>query len=247
MTVITSISCTIIQCIKNLFSFESSQILDGITKGNLKNKLSLLYKNHWFSVHFIFGWPWKGPIELVFCAFRHVHHGFFVPIECPLAWWWLSWRGWRRGWCLRRLRPSKLRKLLGEPWQRMIGIEDRFWSLERFHGPIFGMEVFWEGAQLTSGIFWFHEGQQFLVGICVASWLHRWLVQIFLQPWWLIVFVGLCHQLTYVQFAWFLPFFFWVKWSDSENYISLRVGGRVTWTEWRYLIGAFLDRTILWR
>ena len=93
----------------------------------------------------------------------------------------------------------------------MIGIEDRFWSLERFHGPIFGMEVFWEGAQLTSGIFWFHEEQQFLVGICVASWLHHWLGQIFLQPWWLIVFVGLYLQLTYVQFAWFLPFFLLIQ------------------------------------
>ena len=29
---------------------------------------------------------------------------------CPWAWWWHAWRGWRRGWCLRRGRWDRLRQ-----------------------------------------------------------------------------------------------------------------------------------------
>ena len=150
--------------------------------------------------------------------FKHVLHGFSWPVGCPLAWWWLSWRGWRTSWCLRRVRPSKLRWLPGGPWQLSSGISDQSWSPGRFLWPISGRGVFWSEARCSFGIFWFLSGRQFLACICGVSWLHRWLVRSYGRPWWQVVFVEPFLQWIYGRSALYEPlrlrWFFWIY--DTE-------------------------------
>ena len=94
-------------------------------------------------------------------------------VEDLWSWWWLSWRGWRRGWCPRTMRRGKLQQLLGGQGQLSFGIWALAWTRERFLWRVFGRGAFWSKGQLTFGIFWFLWGQLFLVWICGASW-HRW-------------------------------------------------------------------------
>ena len=101
--------------------------------------------------------------------FRHVLHGYGEPAGCPLAWWSHAWRGWRKGWCPRRDRPSKPRWPPGEPWRRNSGISGQSWSPGRFHVLTSGMVVSWWGAQCSSGTFWFHGELLYPACICGAS------------------------------------------------------------------------------
>ena len=136
------------------------------------------------------GGPEKG--RYVVCdksQLKHVLLWFCEPTGCLLAWWWLSWRGWRTSWYLQRDRPSRLHWLLEGPWRLSSGIGDQSWSLERFHGLISGRGVFWSEALCSSGISWSHGEQRFLACICVVSWLHRWRVRSYERPWWPVVFL----------------------------------------------------------
>ena len=94
---------------------------------------------------------------------------FFWRVACPLAWWLLSWRGWRRGWCPRRVKRGKPQQPPGERGQQMTGISSLPWTLGRSLLRVSGMGAFWWGVQLIFGIFWFLWERQFLICICVAS------------------------------------------------------------------------------
>lgn len=135
----------------------------------------------------------------------HVLHGSSLPIGYPLAWWWHVWRGWRTSWCLRKVQPSKPQKPLEEPWRRSSGIGDQSWSPGRFLEQDAGRAAFGWEAQWISGIFWFHEEQQFLACNDGVSWLHQWLGHSYEQPWLPTVFVEPFHQWIFLQFAWYEP------------------------------------------
>ena len=128
-------------------------------------------------------------VKLTQSQLKHVLLGFFVPIGCLLAWWWPSLRGWRTSWCLRRDRRGKLLRLPGVQRRLCSGIASRSWSPGRSLGPIAGRAAFGWAIRWISGIFWSHEVQRFLVGICEVSWLLRWPGRSFGQPWWPTVFV----------------------------------------------------------
>ena len=96
---------------------------------------------------------------------------FFWRVACPLAWWLLSWRGWRRGWCPRRVKRGKPQQPPGERGQQMTGISSLPWTLGRSLLRVFGMGAFWWGVQLIFGIFWFLWERQFLVCISFERWI----------------------------------------------------------------------------
>ena len=133
--------------------------------------------------------------------------GFFVQVGYPWAWWSLAWHGWRTSWCLRKDQQGKLHLLLGGPWQQILEIGDQFWSLEQFHAQAVGMATCGSKAQCSSGNDGFLGEQLFLACIGEVSWLHRWLGQIFVLPWWPVVFGELFLQCSFERFAWFVPFF----------------------------------------
>ena len=77
-------------------------------------------RKHWkpgwqeYKISFCFvWWPWKRPIGSLGkggLELKHALHGYGGQAGCPWAWWWHAWRGWRRGWCLRRGRWDRLRQ-----------------------------------------------------------------------------------------------------------------------------------------
>ncbi len=67
--------------------------------------------------------------------FKRALRGCGGPAGCLWAWWWLSRRGWRTGWCPQTDRPNKPRWTPAGPWQRSSGSAGPSWSPERFLAP----------------------------------------------------------------------------------------------------------------
>ena len=108
------------------------------------------------------------------CLFKISRLWFCGQAGGPWAWWWLSWRGWRRGWCLRRDRRGKPQWPPGGRGQRSSGIWGRSWTQKRSRGRVSGRGAFWWGGQLTSGTSWSLWGRLFRVWSGGASWRRWW-------------------------------------------------------------------------
>ena len=130
----------------------------------------------------------------------------FLRVGGPWSWWSLSWRGWRRGWCPRRVRRGKLRRPLGGPERRRTGISGPVWTPGRFLWRVFGKEAFSTTSLWTSSIFWFLLRRRCLVWICGVSWHHQWLVRFFWRLLMPIIFLELFVQWIFLLFILFLPF-----------------------------------------
>lgn len=104
------------------------------------------------------------------CSLPMLSRPWFVePVGCPLAWLWLVWHEWRTSLCPQTDRPGKLHWPLVRPQWLHSGISGRSWNPGQSHGPGAGRGVSWWEVLCSSGISWFHEGQQFRACICEAS------------------------------------------------------------------------------
>lgn len=94
---------------------------------------------------------------------------FVEPVGCPWAWLWLVWHEWRTSLCPQTDQQGKLHWPLVRPQWLHSGILGRFWNPGQSHGPGAGRGVSWWEVLCSSGISWFHGGQQFRACICEAS------------------------------------------------------------------------------
>ena len=117
--------------------------------------------------------------------------GFGGPAECPWAWWWRAWRGWRTSWCLQTDQQGKPHLLLEEPSQRSSGNADRSWNLERFLAQDAGRAACGSTARWISGNDGSHEERLYQACNDEVSWLHRWQERSYELPLWRAVFVEL--------------------------------------------------------
>ena len=144
---------------------------------------------------------WQGNLKfpaktMMINRLKPARHEFALPTGCPLAWWSHAWRGWRTGWCLRRVRPSRPQRppaikqtnqnwntgfhnafvLLNLPgghrWRRS-GTWDQFWSLGQSPWPTSGRAACGWATRSTSGNAWFLGGRRFRACNDGASWRLR--------------------------------------------------------------------------
>ena len=118
----------------------------------------------------------------------------------------------------------------GRQWQQ-IGIGDRFWSLERFHGRVVGREAFGWVIQSIFGIDGFHEEQRYLVGICAASWLLQSMVPTFGLPEIEFIYCIKC-RIVYLGgqlFSWS----FSSSWFTSSLFCTSHNGSLVLWINYK--------------
>ena len=94
-------------------------------------------------------WSWVRMRDVIHLMFAL--RGFGGPTECPWAWWWRAWRGWRTSWCLQTDQQGKPRWLLEEPLQRSSGNADRSWNPEQFLAQDTGRTACESAARWISG------------------------------------------------------------------------------------------------
>lgn len=135
-------------------------------------------------------------------------------VECPLAWWWPSWHGWRTSWCPQTSRQGRPRWPLEGQQLLSSGISDQSWNPELSHGLVFGKGASWWGAPSTFGSDGSRGEPQSPACSGEVSWLLRLQVHSSELLWWPAACGELSPQLIYEPSALYEPFL-WLEWREK--------------------------------